>query len=307
MEGKIVETAKIGMNSGKCAGVYDKKLLDRAKEYCNNDAGISDWTRWNDGETVTDAVAYGWGCADSIEDFNLDLGEQLTALTAYYAETNDETLGENPDPADHREWAQWDDTIAPGEESDDRWFNYLFGEYDEDTETYNYLTINGTRYNPYIPGLSTWKGFDPNQNNYHDYDVKRSAGVDCSGFVQRCASYAGNQYLPVDVTTRCIWGGGAPHLIGVNGFASDDYTWDVGNRNLLIPGDVLVFPGNPGHVVMVLRIVYPDGTRTIEDMSGNVTVIESTKGDENVWMVLNSQTWSDLGADYEPKRLRFNE
>jgi hypothetical protein len=81
---KIAETANIDAKSGKCAGVYDKRLLDTAKQFCNNDAGISDWTRWNDGETVTDAVAYSWGCADSVEDFNMDLDEQRRAISAYY-------------------------------------------------------------------------------------------------------------------------------------------------------------------------------------------------------------------------------
>jgi hypothetical protein len=296
------------VSPGDFVAVYDKILLERALEYCNNDAGISDWTRWNDGATVTDAVAYGWGCADSIADFNADMEEQRAALTAYYADTNNETLGENPAPADHRGWSPWEETIAPGEESADRWFNYLFGEYVAGTETYDYLTINGTRHNPYIPGLSTWKKFS--EENYHDYDTKRTAGVDCSGFIQRCASYAGNRYETADVTSRCIWGGGAPGLIGVNGFASDDYTWPVGNRNLLIPGDVLVLSGNPGHVAMVLRIVYPDGTRIIDfDENGtteNVVVIESTKGPRDQWKVLNSQTWTNLGGGYNPIRLRIN-
>jgi hypothetical protein len=301
------EEFEAAVSSGDFAAIIDKTLLDRAKEYCNNDAGISNWTRWNDGETVRDAVAYSWGCADSVADFNADLEEQREALTAYYADENIEILGENPNPADHRDWSPWDQTIAPGE-GNDRWFNYLFGKYDEGTETYDYLTINGTRHNPYIPGLSTWKWWD--QDNYHDYDTKRSAGVDCSGFVQRCASYAGNQYEAPNVTNRCIWGGEAPRLIGVNGFAIDTFSWPVENRNLLIPGDILVLTGDLGHVAMVLKIVYQDGTRVItlnnNGTSDGVFIIEATRGFFDEWCVMDSQSWINLGAGYEIRRLRIN-
>ncbi|MBN2444783.1 MAG: hypothetical protein JXJ04_25730, partial [Spirochaetales bacterium] len=114
-----------------------KILLDRAKQYCNNDAGISDWTRWNDGETVTDAVPYSWGCADSIADFNADLEEQRIALSAYYSDgttgnpypANNVLLGGNPDPAEHRDWSPGKLNEAPGPEGNDKCHNYLKGIY----------------------------------------------------------------------------------------------------------------------------------------------------------------------------------
>jgi hypothetical protein len=301
--GNRVEVSIIDTKPEKCTGVYDKKLIDTAKEYCNNDAGISDWTRWNDGVTVTDAVAYAWGCADSVEDFNADLEEQKNALSAYYADTNKEQLGENPPPSEHRDWSPWDQTVAPGT-GNNRWHNYLFGRFDEEDKTYHYLTINGTRHNPYMPGLSTWKKFD--QDNYYNYDTKRSAGVECVGFIQRCASYEGNPYAAIDINSRCIWGGGMPTLMyGELGFSRDEYSWLIEDRNLLIPGDVLL--GN-GHIVMVLRVNYVNNARDINlNLNGttnNVYVIESTKGNLNQWKVMDENSWYDLGVGYELRRLR---
>jgi len=282
------------LNAGDFMAVYDKKLLDRAKGYCNNDAGISDWTRFTDGATITDSVAYSWGCADSVEDFNLDLEEQRVALSAYYSdgennnsyEVNTEQLGNNPDPTEHREWSPWEVTIAPGSGTD-RWHNYLKGIYDEATKTYNYLTINGTRYNPYLPGLSSYK-----RNvlqNYHDYDAKRSAGTDCSGFIQKCAGYDKNQYLMPNISNRITWGGGSEDLIGPGGFAGDTYTWPVENKNLLVIGDII---SCSEHVVLVWKIIY-DGTsrNTIPE---NVYIIEAQALD---WAVSNNRKWKFL-EDY---------
>ncbi|MBN2532987.1 MAG: hypothetical protein JXB88_08850, partial [Spirochaetales bacterium] len=237
----------------------------------------------------------------------MDLDEQRKALSAYYSDgtngnpypANDEQLGDNPDPAAHSDWSprEEDETDAPGTESNEKWFNYLFGIYNPETRTYDHLMINGTRYNPYLPGLSTWKQFDPNQNNYVPSDTKRSAGVECVGFVQRCASYEGNPYAAIDINSRCIWGGGMPTLMyGEDSFSSDEYSWLIEDRNLLIPGDVLI--GN-GHIAMVLRIVYLGNSRIIDfNVNGttdDVTVIESTKGRFNVWKVMNTNTWLDLG------------
>ena len=331
------------VSAGDFMAVYDKKMMWRAQLYIDerinedstpsgdndwNDLNpwtsaqgnqwdtlgngeqceLSAWTRWNDGVNIFNTTAYGWGCADSVADFKADLEEQKNALTAYYSDENNEKYGENnPHPSEHRDWSPWNHTYAPGEEGIDRWHNYLFGIYNSDHGTYDALP--GFEDQPYMPGLSTWKRFDEeDQYNYVPSDVKRSAGVDCVGFVQRCASYDGNPYEADDINERCIWGGGMPARIA---FSSDQYSWFIDNRNLLIPGDVLILPGDPGHIAMVLKIVYLANSRIIalndNGTSDGVFVIEATKGDDEQWMVLNSQTWQDLGVGYIRRRLRINE
>jgi hypothetical protein len=296
---------------GDFVAVYDKILLERALEYCNNDAGIADWTRYTDGVTITDSVAYSWGCADSIEDFNLDLNYQRTAINAYYSDDTsvnaeypanytiicatpepngpyteeDYPEGQcNPDPELHRDWFPWDFTVAPGE-GDDRWHNYIKGLYNPEMETYNAITINGKTYYPYLPGLSSYKLNV--LNNYHDYDAKRSAGVDCSGYIQKCAGYTDNPYISIpDITERIYWGGGSENLIAPAGFASNEYTWPIEDSNLLVPGDII---SCDGHVAMIWKIEYDDNSRIVTE--DNVYLIEAQGVDMSV---TNFRDWKYL-------------
>ena len=135
-----------------------------------------------------------------------------------------------------------------------------------------------------MPGMSSWKR--QVLGNYHDYDTKRSAGVDCSGYIQRCASYENNPYTVNDLTTRVVWGGGSQSLIGPQGFASNEYTWPIADRNCLIIDDII---SCDGHVVMVWKIVYDDNLRNV--IPDNVHIIEAAGAG---MMVRMDRDWQDL-------------
>ena len=296
--------------------VMDKRLLDEAREYCNNAAGINDWTKFNDDTMVTDAVAYTWGGTDDVAAFNSKLRDQQSATTAYFAYGQNTTIAPNPNPANHRDWSHWNNTTAP----DADWDNYLFtGNVDNDT-TYNQLTIGGIDYSPYRPGFSTYRyvnggtvtnpvGGDVNPYDWHH--VLYSAGVDCSGFVQRAASYNGNNYVLNDFFGTDEWStntmGFPVHARhGTGGIADDARSWLINDRNLMVPGDILIRTGSNGHVAIVYRIDYENNSREIEDQSPHVYVIEATRGEFDEWQVLNTNTWEDLGDGYDIRRLRTN-
>lgn len=63
-------------------GVYDKRLLDVAQTYCNNEE-IEDWTGRQcevDDPPITDAVAYSFGAKDALEHFNADMQDWQTVM-----------------------------------------------------------------------------------------------------------------------------------------------------------------------------------------------------------------------------------
>jgi len=150
--GKVIERAKIGVNSWEFGGVYDHKLLWRANLYIDeevddwNDANrwdspdniwnytgnggqcaISSWTRYNypANTIVNDAVAYSHACYDSPADFNADLIDQRNAVRGWYSSNNsfwsiDSNNDGQPDNINpHPEWGvidgphEWDSTLAP--------------------------------------------------------------------------------------------------------------------------------------------------------------------------------------------------
>ena len=68
------------VDDGDFVAVYDKQMLDRAKSYIESGSNtIRDRTPWNSNNNCTDSVAYGWGCWDSVEEYNnkMTLNRQL--------------------------------------------------------------------------------------------------------------------------------------------------------------------------------------------------------------------------------------
>lgn len=315
----------------KTIAVYDKLLVDEAKRYCNNKEEIFAWTAWHPfapEEIVEGAVAYSKGCADSIEHFNMDLECQRNTISFYYHEYNFEPIGDNPDPDLHREWFGWSYTYAPPNSSNSEWNNYLKGVYNSTTTKYDSLkiTVNpqGVKntYYPFSPGFSSWR---VDNGGYRSYDTGYSAGVDCGGLIQRVADYSDNMYaLPScnDTTApdgengRLQWGKTTPNLKGpyTSGLASTSYSWEIPDKNLIVPGDLLIFPPDPpdgNHVAMITDIGYEKDLynpgRIID--KAQVFVIEATSY-RNEWQVINYNTWNFLDNDiygkgtYMPYRLR---
>lgn len=296
------------VSEGDFMAVYDKSLLEMAKLYCDENSGILPWTNFFNDEEVSDAVAYSLGCADSIEHFNADLLEQRDAIQSWYSDDNALWVPViNPNP--HPEWSDWNLTTAP----EDNWDSYMKGLYNDVTELYDPLVIDGIAYYPFVPGFSSWRHTDNGGPGYRGIDTGYSAGVDCVGFIQRLITDLNTNYLDsfnVNVN-RLQWGESTPNLIGNAGFRSNDYTWLLDNINLLVPGDIIA---GPGHVAMVLRIEFTDdGTRTIlADTSENppipglgVIMIEAAWGDNREFRVTDYRRWSQLGnpETYQARRL----
>ena len=62
--------------------VYDKRALDIARTYCNNES-IADWTGRESNATVSDAVAYSFGCKDALVHFNRDMTDWMNVMSAF--------------------------------------------------------------------------------------------------------------------------------------------------------------------------------------------------------------------------------
>jgi hypothetical protein len=329
----------VGTYAGSFLATYDKKMLWRANLYIHDgvndwnnanpwidsvnnewytsqangaavDGGqipIRPWTKFDNGATITNAVAYGWGGTDSVNGFNSKLSGQTTAISQY-RQSNGTYAG--------IAWSN--NSVAPG----NSWDNYLFPARIIDTinnvSFYRYdgaYTILDTllvAQHPYnvsgstacIPQLTTFIVFcsdaqrNPLPHNYNWYQTLRSAGADCTGFVSMSLLYTGRPYA-------------ISSSIAAWDYAENpNYTWSVTDPSLLVPGDVLCMPDTPAHanthVVLVQSIRYSNNSRSVDNQSGLVTVIEATKGKLSQWCVMNSNTWNVLGANYISRRLRTN-
>jgi hypothetical protein len=272
------------------------------------------WTKFDDHTTMEDAVAYGWGGWDSVAGFNTEIAGQIDAIANKRAEDeNYAALNWQPN-SPLAPGADWDNYLFPARRiattvNSNPNFDYYYypGEHTAaqiNAATQHNFYTNGSAAS--VPGLSTFLTFCRNERNpaldegradlqsywnYASNQVSRTAGLDCSGLVSRCANYPDSSYVIGDGVKR-----------NTTGLASDVNSWMVDDINLLIPGDILVDPGS--HVVFVLFIEYENNTRTIADISDMVFVIEATQGLNNEWCVINEQTWDDLIGDYEIKRLR---
>jgi hypothetical protein len=268
---------------------------------------IASYTRYWDGAGISNTVCYSWGCSDSPADFNMDMNRQQVAIAAYYTQ--------NPNQQ-HPEYSNWNLTTAPNnsygysndqnDENDENnnYINYRFGIPFGGDGAYNPLTVNGVEYYPYAPGFTSMRRFgytDVNGNNINKYlsiQTIYATGADCSGFTQRCASYAGNHYDDYDGNNnddamntlpeqRLEWAmawAGSP-LEGP-GFEADSWVIcgydnrpnqlynDIANRNLLIPGDIIIIDDADlgWHMGIIDNITYSN-ERTTD--YGNVHIIEA--------------------------------
>lgn len=215
------ETTVVGTaGESDVAVVYDAPMLWRANLYVDEGAGTADWnnrhpwkdpeknewyvsqangadkdggqidikawTHFNGTDTLIDnSVAYSLGGTDSVADFNADLMEQEVAIQSYYSNVNPMwQTQENP----HSPWAVWEKSSAPGNE----WLNYLIP-YVATAGTLNPLNVGGCKLYPYRPGYAMKRKLE-NPSRYRWEDVNYSAGVDCSGLVDRASAYVGNRY-----------------------------------------------------------------------------------------------------------------
>ena len=257
--------------------------------------------------------------------------DQVKAIKAYYNASNTIITSPNPAPNTHPEWADWkgpdgiegnqDDTLAPG----GLWSNYISSKYTSLTQETEFpvLKINNVIHYPYRPGFTTYVGWYVDNVNYNFKHIFPSAGVDCVGFVQRCASYKGNKYALRNYTVADTWEVGGTWIQksanlrddnGINNIENDTKTWKISDPNLLVPGDLLYLPGPSGtgdmHVGFVLRVKYSHENKRVINKNSNgsskdiIIIIESTKaGILELWRVIKQNSWQSLGAGYSPKRL----
>jgi hypothetical protein len=239
---------------------------------------INSWTRFDDstgaGAILNDgfdnqpaygAVAYSWGGSDSPENFNADMQDQLSCLRQ-----------NNPN---------WAFTTSP----DGLWSGYRFGTPNNDAN-HTYAPISA-QLKPYTPGFRTWREYicGDDQGIYTRY----SAGDDCTGFIQRVASYQGNIYLLNDLAEhRLEWEGtwnpavDPDYTNTAGGAIGTTYTWPIDDWNLAVPGDVCIMTD---HATIILKIVYTGTTRTTT--KANIYFIEVAYAGGR-YMAVNYQTWS---------------
>ncbi|MDR1909554.1 MAG: hypothetical protein LBQ35_06530 [Spirochaetaceae bacterium] len=296
---------------------------------------IMGWTHWDSKSPAGDlgytSVAYGWGSMDSVADFDREMKGQEQAIETYSQNEADQNAenslskkprGTVPGAAPGGEWqnyvfpARRQNTNTGGEKQDDADVVWLYpGDISENqiqqNQQHQYYMSNPR---PSVPGLSThWAFSNPQKNRYHDSQSTVTAGIDCSGFVQKSATYPGNAYELGRVTWRNSTTTIAGESMSREIFGGDWYVTDAKSPirpeslwffSLAVPGDILVSAGV--HVVLVQDTSpNPEGIVTGRDQ---VTVIHATQGS------LSTPTWNvrkDSGAsfvvnitDYKLRRLR---
>jgi hypothetical protein len=233
---------------------------------------IKSWTRYYQQGTsfgdpnteITGCIVYGWGCSDSVGKFNSDMDNQKNCLN----------ISRN---------GGWITTLAP-ETGNSLWNNY-------DTQI---RASGGTTYYPYRPGYSTTRQFVFNDYNAGSH-VRESAGADCSGLVQRCASYTGNPYTLTDLTNEPDWNNNndIAQLVGDTGIFNK--SWQVAindgsdTSGLIVPGDIIYMDG---HVGIVCKILFTAGGRTLT--AENVKIVEAAGAG---WKTRNDRAWENLSGE----------
>jgi hypothetical protein len=286
--------------AGDFFATFDKNLLDWANQYVDetidesgnaitgaedwngeNQIPLSSWTRFNDGEEVHNAIAYGWGCYDSPADFNSEVG------------------------------------VLDGLSSDvDTWFDYEFPAFK--IENNEYVPVE-----PFhsVPGLTTYARFGNHSlsmnvfknaegepldadggvlsgdHNYNSDQTAVSSGTDCSGFVSRCSYLSGTQYK-INHRRNNI----TEDKEGTTHYASDTYSTEITDFNLIVPGDIIV---KVGHVALVLDVDFPENIRELGAQHRDWTKIIHSTSSGLEWKVRSDQNWTSLPNDesYVPKRL----
>ncbi len=293
----------------------ENEWLVTGTEIAGGQCEINDWTRWNNGATETNSVAYGWGCWDEVKDFNNELENQSKAIGKY--------RDENPES----EYAslQWinTQTTAPGTgEGTERWKNYIFQK-DAAKDKNGQNKISEINADVSVPGLSTYWDEEP-RNSYkagtHD---KWTSGIDCSGLASISAQYSDRIYTisnwqesknisttnlagrRFNETTETYEEVSNPITYAIYD-ASKEGQWDIANtsnaydkqRKLLshaVPGDILVKTAD--HVVIIQNLNYPDDTMLITDFS-QIDVIHSCKSllDEDALWKVRKSTFNEVDS-----------
>ena len=365
------EIPKYTVEAKDYIAVYDKKMLWRANQYINEteaklqnidwnnahkwnteDKNISwygdnewlgdtnggqipiqGWTRFND-EDVNGSVAYGWGCIDSVKEFNEELKKQALEIKAY--RTKKET--EKEKKYAELSWGESETTAPEG-----KWENYIFDEEDEVLEVEDkklkdkkkeelYLSKN----NPSVPGLSTY-WYSLNKKYYKYEQAVRTSGIDCSGLAYVSTRYEGskyetNQFNNVDKPgakhfneNTSAWISGKTVTIRPLSYAiyaaSDKNQWIISipekdletdekkiqdnQRKLLsyaVPGDILV---TDSHVVIIQDLNYEGDNTVITDYS-QVSVIHATSGELGAWQTykVHKSSWSEIEV-YDSEKIRY--
>ena len=289
---------------------------------------INDWTRWNDGATVINSVAYGWGCWDSVKQFNDELNEQRTAIEQY----------RNEHPESEFTALEWTNTqtTAPGSgEGTQRWKNYIFQE-EAATDKNELNKISEINADVSVPGLSTYWDEEPRNSFSSPKHDKYTSGTDCSGLVAMSANYSGNNYTldNIDETKKFIGKTESTTTEANKSLAlfaaSNDEPWQLvltvqqennddlklrraSQRKILahaVPGDILVKTSE--HVIIVQNLNYPDNNMLITDFN-QVAVIHSceklTTENNSTWQVKKctaNQISSSINL-YQLRRLTVKE
>ncbi|MBN1699750.1 MAG: hypothetical protein JW881_19705 [Spirochaetales bacterium] len=295
------------VGDGDFMAVYDKRLLDAANMYVDetideggSPTGLSDWNgaaqipirkwiRFNDNCEVGNAVAYGWGCWDSVDMFNTEvttvegLSENVTEWYGYTFPAFEVVTSDNVDYY----------KPVSGSHSVPQLTTYAaFGD-----ESQAMLVFRDAEGNPVDPDGGVLDENSAYDKNYNWRLAAASSGTDCSGFVSRCALLSGTNYKIVDIDdNNKVEKEGTGHLV------NPDYTWEIADsvRSLIVPGDIIV---KKGHVAIVLAVDFPDGSRDLgANILQRVSIIHSTSS-QSRWRVRNDQDWSDIGSTYKPRRL----
>ena len=320
------------------SGYYDEKVWYGINEWKGNGNGgqteICSWTRWSDDESVIDSVAYGWGCDDSVKDFNDELNEQREAAKTYRAKPTNGILSKKDKKILRLPMIEGE-TQALGNE----WLNYIFPNEEKCLEvdgkklkekSREELYIISDKTNISVPGLSTyWYSLDMETSKYYRYEqAERTSGVDCSGLTGEVTLYSGNKYGIVGkqntwyfaTETLGIFAASATNswnitiseeelreqLINIKDLTEEEKEKKINEtinkrdeqRKLLsyaVPGDILVVGGS--HVVIIQDLNYERENTVITDYS-QVEVIHSTQGgisNPNQWKVQKGN-WNELGA-----------
>jgi len=144
---------------------------------------------------------------------------------------------------------------------------------------------------------SIWAG-PPTQPVTHPFSPSQWAGIDCSGFVQRCAVL--HTSMPKLNTSRYLWNGAGQSpdsAVGTSGLISN-YTIEIGlwgagsTYNRMVPGDVII---KPGHVAIVNFVAGERG-----NIDNNSTYCRNSK---NIYLVQAISQGSDRSNFYPDGRV----
>jgi hypothetical protein len=306
---------------------------------------------WSCGNaTINNTVSYDYNGQDSPFVFNNKMDQQKKWLGLYFNSQNQRF--ENPLVNDTQD-NSYSSTIAPSE----TYKNYIFvNEYpysnpsakaghrqgqdnpwapDDDNLTNSQVprTIDDISCYPYLPGFNcsqhvyTDSEDDDNIVDSIDWNslvdlsnhAGKGAGTDCLSFIQRSASYTGNNYtwtvnFPLGENEGNIWWDDERHSNIRFPSTANNYSYEIESRPVInqelpdlkrvVPGDIVFYTGH----IMIVNKIDIDGDRSDIQME-DIHLIEATFG--STWgKVCNHRTLQERHTndkDWVIWRLRNNE